>query len=89
MLRLKKLINESIVGKTVTIVNLDDASQKDWDMNNVEWKKLQSYEGKKAKVKSIAVENDTGDEADDYYNVVFQDGYSIDALSGYHIKELL
>jgi hypothetical protein len=82
----KKVLVESIIGKTVTIVDLNDAGKGDWDMNDAEYKKLLSYEGKKAKVHSIGVDN--GKEDENYYNIEFSDGYVLDALSAEHIKEL-
>lgn len=67
-------------GDKVRIVNINHFDASDFGMDRNEYRKLLSHEGSIAKVIDIAT--------DGYYDVEFDDGYEVQAISTYHMKKV-
>jgi hypothetical protein len=67
-------------GDKVTVSQLDEFSIGDWGMTKDEYKILLNHNNEDAIVLQGGFLG--------YYNIKFKDGYTIDALSSYHMEEI-
>lgn len=72
-------------GKVVAVKRLEEFSAEDWNMSKTEYDLLLEHNN------MLAIINSTACMADkvfnhDYYDIEFRDGYTIVAISGYHLE---
>jgi len=86
-------------GKVVAVKRLEEFSAEDWNMSKTEYDLLLEHNNMLAIINStacmadkvLAIINSTACMADkvfnhDYYDIEFRDGYTIVAISGYHLE---
>jgi hypothetical protein len=78
-MKFSEIINENFnKNQTIKVSSLDEFSADEWDMSDKEYKQLLKHNNKNAKIINVL--------ADDYYDIKFSDGYTIDGISEYHLN---
>lgn len=69
-------------GSKVKFVNPTDFPAADWGLDQDAYEEMLKHEGQIATITSVNIEGDDPDEG--YFSIEFPDGYSLEAVSGYH-----
>ena len=63
--------------------NIEECSAEDFGMTGEEWDSLMTFTLEEAIIDNVACEVDGGES--DYYNITFDSGLEVSAISGYHL----